>query len=354
MRRNERAALKNEPHHSARRAMTRICYLLLLGLFAIAVGACGEASSRVAGAQEADRSHVLVADKQGDMLYFVDAQTFAVEDSVAVGRGPHEVAAVPALRRAYVANYEGGTISVIDLDTRTEERRIELDPYSRPHGIMGSPDGTSVYVTVEANQAVIEMDAATGEILRSLKTGQEVTHMLAVGPDEERLYTTNLGSGNVTVIDLAEETVVTHIPTGEGTEGIALTPDGSELWITNRAEDTVSIIDTETLEVTTTFDVEGFPIRAYMTPNGSRAVVSSARAGGVTIFDVEQREQLARLETGAAPIGVQITPDGSHAFVGNSRDGTVSVIDLEALNVVDQIALGEGPDGMAFAPVPTN
>ena len=333
--------------------MKRICYFLFLCMLAVAGLACGDASSDAAAPRASTDGYVLVADKAGDMLYFVNAQSFAVEDSLAVGRGPHEVAVAPDRRRAYVANYEGdGTISVVDLDARTETRRIALAPYSRPHGIEVSPDGNSVYVTVEANQAVIELDAESGEVLRAHDTGQDVTHMLAVSPDEERLYTTNLGSGNVTVIDLAEETVVTHIPTGAGTEGIALTPDGAELWISNREADTVSIIDTATNEVVDTLDVAGFPIRVYMTPDGARAIVSSAQAGAITVFDVETHEQLARIETGAMPIGVQVTPDGSRAFVANSGDGTVSVVGLSSYEVVQHVPAGQTPDGMAFAPAP--
>lgn len=298
-----------------------------------------------------DGGTVLVADKTDDVVFFVDAQTYAVEDTVAVGRGPHEVAAHPNLNRAYVANYEGeGTLSILDLDTRTEVERVDLSPYSRPHGITVHPNGESVYVTVEANQAVIEVDAQTGEVQRALKTNQEVTHMLAMSADDRRLYTANLGSGTASVLNLETESVVQHLQTGDGTEGLALTPDGEELWVSNRAEDTVSIVDTETLETLDTIDVSGFPLRVYMTSDGTQALVSCARAGEVAFVDVERRTVVKRVATGNAPVGVQITPDDQRAFVGNMRGGTVTVLDLTERSVLRQIDLGTGPDGMAFVP----
>ena len=316
--------------------------ILLCALLAV-VGAFDEPA--------ADEGTVLVADKTDDVVFFVDAQTYAVEDTVAVGRGPHEVAAHPDLGRAYVANYEGeGTLSILDLDTRTEVERVDLSPYSRPHGITVHPDGKSVYVTVEANQSVIEVDAETGVVRRALKTNQEGTHMLALSADDKRLYTTNLGSGTASVLDLQDGAVVRHLQTGEGTEGIALTPDGEELWVSNRAEDLVSIIDTETLKTLDTIDVSGFPLRVYMTSDGTQALVSCARAGEVAVVDVERRTVIQRVATGHAPVGVQITPDDRRAFVGNMRGGTVTVLDLETPSVVRQIDLGSGPDGMAFVP----
>jgi len=315
--------------------------ILCCAALVLLVGA-GDGSLRDGGA-------VLVADKTDDVVFVVDAQTYAVEDTVAVGRGPHEVAAHPALGRAYVANYEGeGTLSILDLDTRTEVERVDLSPYSRPHGITVHPNGESVYVTVEASQAVIEVDAETGEVQRALKTQQEGSHMLGLSADGGRLYTTNLGSGTASVLDLRDGSVVQHLQTGEGTEGIALTPDGGELWVSNRAEDTVTIIDTETLETLDTIDVSGFPLRVYMTSDGTQALVSCARAGEVAFVDVEQRAVVTRVATGNAPVGVQITPDDRRAFVGNMRGGTVTVLDLDDRSVLRQIDLGTGPDGMAF------
>ena len=295
--------------------------------------------------------YLLVADKEKDTLFFINAQTLEIENSVAVGRGPHEVAVAPALGRAYVSNYEGGlSISIIDLNTHREWQRIRLRRHESPHGIVMSPDGL-LYITVEANRAVLEMDPSNGEPLRTLQTNQRTTHMVVVSQDGRRLYTTNLGSGNVTVIDVDTGDIVQHIPTGNGTEGIALTPDGSELWITNRAADSISIIDTATLSIIETFEVTGFPIRVEISADGTRAVVSSAQAGVVTIIDVVSRNPLAQLEVGDFPVGIEITPDSSRAFVGNSRSGSVSVIDLQRLQVVDEINVGSGPDGMAFVPL---
>jgi len=329
---------------TTRLLVATFCFLLI-GL--IGTVACTSEADDMPAASNEDAGTVLIADKSDDVLYFVDRATRSVEDSIAVGRGPHEVAVHPTEPVAYVANYEGeGSISIIDLKDRTERERVMLEPGSRPHGIQVDASGSAVYVTAEGLQAVLELDPDTGTVQRTMSTDQEGTHMLALG--EQHIYTTNIGSGNATVLNRSDGDVAAHVDTGEGAEGLAITPDGSEVWISNRSDDSVSIIDPETLEVVDTFAVEGFPLRIYMTPDGRTALLSCARANEVAIVDVETREVTERLPTGDTPVGIQITPDGTEAFVGNMSGGSVTLLDLEARTVSETIALGSGPDGMAF------
>jgi YVTN family beta-propeller protein len=296
-----------------------------------------------------DKNLLLVADKAEDAVYFVNTDTLEVESRVEVGRGPHEIIIVPGLGRAYVTNYEGSpSVSIIDINSRREIYRSSLRRMDRPHGIVPSHDGKWLYITIEANLAVLQMDPRNGEPLQTIETGQRITHMIVASPDGSRLYTSNLGSGNVSVIDLSSKSVIKQIATGNGTEGIALTPDGKELWVTNRASDSISIIDSDLLDVIETFEVTGFPIRVEISPDNHFAVISSAEAGQVTIVDVATRQQMAQLKVGNFPVGIEITPDSKWAYIGNSRSGTVSVVDLLNSRVSGEIKVGQGPDGMAF------
>lgn len=297
-----------------------------------------------------EEASLLVANKSGNSLYFVESSPLRVVDSVATGEAPHEVAAAPEAGRAFVANYGGGTISVIDVADRSVVEEWPLDGYNRPHGIEVGPDEEHVYVTAEDQQAVLELDASSGEILRTFTTGKDVTHMLALTSDASSLYATSIGSGTLTRIDLETGDVVSHTPTGEGAEGVDVTPDDEEVWVTNRAEDTVSIFEPGAGKVVETLDVAGFPIRVNIAARGSRAVVSSARVGAVTIFNAETQDRLERLETGTMPIGVLIPPGGMRAFVANAGDNMVSVIDLKTLSIRNTVPVGQEPDGMAFVP----
>lgn len=326
----------------------RLLLLLAALLFSCSSSDTGEV---VRDAPSVEAEYVLlVANKSDNTLSFVDSATFEVLATTTTGTGPHEVAVTPDGRWAFVANYEGhgDSISLIDIETQKEVRRISIDPYRQPHGIQVNADGTKVYATVEGSRAVIELDVATETVTRAFETGQNVTHMLVLTPDNRKIYTANIGSGNATAIDLTRSEVVKHINTGAGAEGIDVTPDGREVWVTNRAADTVSIIDTATDAVVATLPATGFPIRVKITPDGQRALVSCATEGNLKVYDVASRQLVDTIDTGAVPVGVLVEPDGSRAFIANTQANTVSVLDLDTMEITARITAGQTPDGLAF------
>ncbi len=300
---------------------------------------------------------LIIANKSGDTISFVDLRRLQVMGTASTGRGPHEVAVTPDGRLAFTANYEGpgDSISVIDTDIMREIRRIPLDPYRRPHGLAISQDGRMLYATCEANQAIIEIETATGKIRRAFPTQQKITHMLALTPDGKKLYAANIVSGTLTAVNLKTGEVIAQIPTGEGCEGIDITPDGKSLWATNREAGTISVIEVETDRVVGSLACPGFPIRLKFTPDGKMALVTCYLEGSVAFFEVADRQEVKRIRSGISsplrrPIGMLIEPDGGRAFVSNSGEDEVLVIDLQHLEVADRIPSGREPDGLAYVP----
>lgn len=299
---------------------------------------------------------LVVLNKADDEAALVDPSTYEVTGLLPTGTGPHEVAISPDGGVAYVADYgrdtPGNTITVLDLLDHEVEATWDLLNYTRPHGIVASADGARVWVTAEGARAVLEIDAASGEIVEVWRTGQNVSHMVAPTPDESKLYVANIGSGSVTVIDRAGGSVTT-VPTGEGAEGIDVTPDGGEAWVTNRGDGTISVIDVETDEVVSTFPSGGeVPIRVAFTPDGAEAWVSNAGSDAVTVFRVADRTLVETLEVGAVPVGILIVPDGSRAFVANTRADRVTVFDVGTRERIEAFTTGTEPDGMAWRAAP--
>lgn len=297
---------------------------------------------------------LLVVNKSDSTLAIVHPDTYEVLSLVETGFAPHEVYASPDGRFAYVSDYgtgprPGNTVTVVDLDARAAAATWDLGDNLRPHGIWVSRDGSRVWVTTEGSQTVVELDAASGEMLNVWETGQNVSHMVVPTPDETKLYVANIGSGSVTVIDRRDNSVLT-VPTGAGAEGIDVSPDGREVWVSNRAEHTISIIDPATDEVVETFESGGMvPIRVKFTRDGAQVFVSNALSNSVTVFDAATRELAATIDVGAVPVGVLMAPDGGRAFVANTSDNRVTVIDVAALAVTGQFETGTEPDGMDWA-----
>ncbi len=307
---------------------------------------------------------LVVLNKSDHEAALVDPAVYQVVAKLPTGKGPHEVATSPDGRYAYVSNYgqfgvfrqgeppkrePGNTITVLDLRERKVKATFELGSFTQPHGIWVSRDGARVWVTCEGAQSVLELDAATGKILKAWKTNQQTSHMVVPTPDEKKLYVANIGSGSVSVIDRATDAVTT-IPTGAGAEGIAISPDGRQVWVANRAAHTLSVVDTASDKVVASLESGGrMPIRVKFTLDGKQVWVSNARSNAVAVFDASSRQLLATIEVGAVPVGIQMAPDGKRAFVANTNDNQITVLDVPARKLLRTFSTGTEPDGMAWA-----
>ena len=167
---------------------------------------------------------------------------------VAVGEGPHEIAASTDGKLAFVGNYgaqsPGSTISVIDLIGQKELRRVDLGPLRRPHGMFFA-DG-KVYFTAEVNKLIGRYDPATNQIDWLMGTGQNSTHMVIVSKDNNRIFTSNIGSDSISVIERASGPAAwteTVIPVGKGPEAIDISPDEKEIWLSDAFNRQMHVFD---------------------------------------------------------------------------------------------------------------
>ena len=307
---------------------------------------------------------LIVLNKSDHEAVLVDPVTLKPVARIATGRGPHEVAVSPDGRMAYVSNYgvyavfregqrvnePGNTISVLDLERRAVKDTFDLGAYAKPHGIVVSRDGRRLWVTCEDSQAVLELDAARGGVLKAWKTAQETSHMIVPSADESKLFVANIRSGSVTVIERRTDRVTTVV-TGPGAEGIDRSADGREVWVTNRADSSISVLDAVRDTVVVKLESGGqMPIRVKFTPDGREAWVSCGKSDAVTVFDARTRKLVATIPVGAMPVGIQMSPDGQRAFVANTNDDLVTVFDVAARKVLGTFTTGNEPDGMAWVP----
>jgi YVTN family beta-propeller protein len=333
-----------------------------------------------AGAQPAPHRFLLALSKRDHTLAIVDLNTLQVVARVPVGPDPHEVIASSDGKTAYVSIYGGGryhALSVIDLVSQKALPDIDTGALNGPHGLAFV--GGKVWFSAEGAKAVARYDPVSAKIDWIMGTGQDRTHMLFVTQDEKRIYTTNVSSATVSILErvtlpppglppqmrLPQGSVPSSppggnqsrmdwnesvIPVGKGDEGFDVAPDGRQLWTANAQDGTLSVVDLTTRTVTATLDAKTFGAnRLKFTPDGTLALISSLGNGDLVIYDAASHKELERVQIGHGAAGILMDPDGNRAFVACGPDNYVAVVDLKTLEVTGHLDVGGDPDGLALA-----
>jgi len=301
---------------------------------------------------------LLVLEKNDRSLVIVDPRTLKVVGRVPAGEDPHEVVASADGNYAYISNYGAfqtpqHTLSIADLSAQKALPACHLGALRAPHGLELA--NGKVYFTAEGSKAIGRYDPATNRVDWTLGIGQNRTHMLVVSRDESRIFTANVNSDTISILDRDKNGDVsgwaeTSISVGKGPEGFDVSPDGKEIWAANSHDGTLSIIDVGTRKVTETLDLHTRQSnRVKFTPDGKLVLISDLQAGDLVILDASGRKETKRLKLGHGVAGILVVPDGSKAYVAVSPDNQIAVIDLKTLSVTGKIETGKGPDGMAWA-----
>ena len=335
-------------------------------------------------AQATPQQSLLVLSKRNHTLAIVDPATLKVIATAPVGPDPHEVIASADGKTAYVSIYGGGAyhvLSVINLVAQKALPDIDLGALNGPHGLTFV--GDKLWFTAEGAKTIGRFDPTTNKIDWIMGTGQNRTHMIYVTADQKQIYTTNVSSASVSIIEKVTLPPMgpppgmqggpslgapppggpggpggqprtdwnqTVISVGKGDEGFDVSPDGHELWTADAQDGTISVIDIAAKKAVATIPAKVFGAnRLKFTPDGKHVLITSLRDGNLVIYDAVSRKEFKRVSIGHGAAGILMQPDGSRAFLSCGPDNYVAVLDLKTFEVTDHIDAGGEPDGLAWA-----
>jgi YVTN family beta-propeller protein len=276
---------------------------------------------------------------------------------------------------AYIPNFGGNTVSVIDIATNTVVATIPISPATRPLSVAVNPAGTYVWVGTlnppdcsggggypceDGSGSVLKIDATTNAMVNGAGTSGPPGG-IAVNPAGTFAYVSVAGTAGYDDMGFIHTTppmldaiqtstlATTHI-SFPGGAGVAFNPAGTFAYV---AAGDVYVVDTTTKTVVTG---PGLPIPAggaygiAMSPSGF-AYVSNPSHNTVSVINTATNTISATIPVGASPYGVAINPAGTFAYVANLNDNTVSVINTTTNTVVGSpIKVGTHPWGISVSP----
>ena len=202
---------------------------------------------------------VYVADWYGTRVFVLrpTAEGLSFEGEIATGQSPSGIAVTPDGATLLVANRESDSVSIIDVGSRRETRRVAVGQH--PFGLTLSADGTTAYTANVVSNDVSAIDVGSGRETGRVATGQR-PYVIALAAGKG--FVTDQYSNTVTVFDPATLKTLAAIDVGDHPEGIAATRDGKTIVVANWGDNALSLIDPSSLTVTGTVETGDGP-RAF-------------------------------------------------------------------------------------------
>lgn len=277
-------------------------------------------------------------------------------------------------KKVYVAVENDNQVAVVDPAQGLVTKRVELP--GMPHNIQVSPDGETVWVTVNAmeegdaemhasedslgtSDQLIVLSTETDEIIQQIDLGTDL-HLahVVLNPDGALAYANAQEGNKVFVVNtetyILEKTI--ELPEGSEPHGLRIDPQGDFAYLALIGVKGMGILNLET-EAFEIIDFGDAVVQTGVTPDGKYAFGSLYFTKQLGIYNVETKDtSTVLLPDAKGPVQVYPTPDSRYVYVADQgyyfdqpTSDKVYKIDLESKTVVTTITAGEGPHGVAIS-----
>ena len=182
-----------------------------------------------------------------------DPATKQVEWLLGTGQDrTHMLKVLPDLSAIFTASMTSNTITCFVHDKNADssgwtETNIPIS--KAPEGFDVSPDGKELWAASHQEMVTI-IDIATKKVIQTINVHTKFANRLKFTPDGKHVLISDLGNGDLIVLDAGSRNEVKRISLGHGAAGIFVAPDGSVAYIAVSSDNNVAVLDLKTLSVT--------------------------------------------------------------------------------------------------------
>ncbi|HLQ45824.1 MAG TPA: hypothetical protein VK137_13890, partial [Planctomycetaceae bacterium] len=349
--------------------------LLALALTAVNLAVAGTSNSLMD--ISTDGRLLACSNRDSGTVTLVDPATFTKLREIPVGHKPEGVTFVGESHQLAVAVYADDHVVFVDADKGEVLGRCEV--FDEPYGVVSTRDGSRVWVTLEYPGQLVEIDARSRTVLRSLTAGS-FPRGLALTTDERTALVTEYFTASVRLIEVAsgkELAVVPASSTDNLARQITVHPTRPKAYVPHqRSKITaahgegsifpyVSIIDVPTAAGQSTENlkrkripmdsfignlVTSNPWEIVIRPDGQQAVVVFGGTDDLFVMEVlddnyRELSPIRHMNIGHNPRAVKYAPDGNWFWLYNALDFEVVAYDMRTLQRAGLVRVTENPLG---------
>ncbi|MBK9192255.1 MAG: SPOR domain-containing protein [Crocinitomicaceae bacterium] len=189
-------------------------------------------------------------------IYKINTETFSIDKIIKVGAVPKYLCISPNEKTMVVSNWSSGDISIVDLVSEKEIKRVDVGAH--PRGVAISSDSKWAYVTVMGSTKIAKVNLTTHEVTYIEKVGKSPRHVLLSSNDS--LMYVSLNSGNSLLQYNLCSGDKKNCSTNSGPRSMILSPDEKYLYVVNYFANTFSKIRTDSMTVMEVVETGHHPI----------------------------------------------------------------------------------------------
>jgi YVTN family beta-propeller protein len=215
-----------------------------------------------------DGKTVLVVNRRDGSLGIHDASTLALRGSVSVVAQPEDVAVLPDSSMAFVLSRAERRISVVDLRRGVLVTHLELA--GMPTEMLLKPDGGELYVILPEAHGLQVINTETHEVGDYMVLGSAPTRGV-LSADASLLYVSDTAAGRVIPIDIFNRRIIREalsekhpekgfpIPAGDSPAALRFVPDENLLLVVSAGSGDLAVIRVRTNFLVTMIPVGDHP-----------------------------------------------------------------------------------------------
>ncbi|HQT76933.1 MAG TPA: YncE family protein, partial [Rhodopila sp.] len=216
---------------------------------------------------------------------------------------------------AFIINSGGASISVIDMGTQKEVRRIPT--LREPHHVALSPDGRSLLVGDTAGNQMMFLDPNTGAVQRRIPVADP--YQLGFSPNGKFLTVNGLARNQVDVYDAGTMKLLKRFHVVATPSHLAYSPDSSMVYVTLQDSDKLAAFDLRTMTPAWTVPIGKTPA-GVLWLNG-RLLVADMGTDHLAEVDPATGKVIGTVETGRGAHQLFLSPDKKILWVNNRAGG---------------------------------
>jgi len=295
-----------------------------------------------------------VPNSQDNTVDVIDQRTGRRIAHWPTGQLPQHITPAWDLRRLYVTNDQGNSLTPIDPRTGHHGRPI---PVTDPYNLYFTADGRRAIVVAEANRRLDFRTPHTFALKKSLSVPEcaGVDHMDFTRDGRLALVSCEF-AGRVMVVDLIRERVVKTIDLRPGAmpQDVKLSPDGRTFYVADMQANGVWMVDARHMR-RAGFVHTGAGAHGLYPSRDSRVLyVSNRGEGSISLISFRTRRPFRkwRLPGHASPDMGGLSANGRVLWLTGRYDSELYAISTRTGRLLRRIRVGAGPHGATVWPQP--